>query len=147
MEGGSLTICSSDDVVQSAQQQAQVANADQLSIVPVVNGTTRGTLFTTSTLDAFKVDITGDFQKGEEDATLWSGADLIQTISKSGSTWGFPAGTEFWWANRTTTATFTAWAPATVADNYDSDGTSYTVENAIDANANSIIIEPIISGI
>lgn len=119
-----MAACSSDTVTENATQ-IKLSNADQLTMVPVVQGsTTRATAKTTATLNEFKVRITGKFQKGEENANLWD-EGLEQTVKKSGSAWvfdGLADGESYWWADKSTSATFTAWSPAdetqsiTVAD-------------------------------
>lgn len=120
-----LAACSNEEVVTNAQQTAAI-NGDQLQIVPVVTGNTRGTARTTANLPSFKVRITGNFQDGSGEETaatpITSGSEVV--VTKSGGSWAFPTGTEYWWADKTTEATFTAWYP----EDYT---TAVTVENAI----------------
>ena len=125
-----LAACSSEEVVNNAQQIAAV-NGDQLQIAPVVTGTTRATSTTTATLSAFQVYIDGKFQKGEEDATLWD--NQVRTITKSGASWNFPSGVAYWWADKSTTAKFTAVAPAILTEESTTapQEASITVENDI----------------
>lgn len=108
-----LAACSSDEVVTNVQQNAAI-NGDQLQIAPTVTGTTRATAVTTSNLASFKVRITGNFQDGSGEAAaanpIASGSEVV--VTKSGGSWTFPANTEYWWADKTTEATFTAWSPA-----------------------------------
>ncbi len=124
-----LASCSSDEVT-SVAQETPLANADQLVIRPVVQGTTRAVSTTTASLTGFDVFIEGDFQKGEENTELW-GAQK-QTVSKSGSSWVFPAGIEYWWANKSTTAKFTAFAPTGVIGESKPTTQSISVANDID---------------
>lgn len=126
-----LAACSNEEVVNEAKQNAAV-NADQLQIVPVVTGTTRATSTTTATLSAFQVYIDGKFQKGEEDATLWD--NQVRTITKSGASWNFPSGVAYWWADKSSTAKFTAVAPAILNEKTTTSTpqeASITVENGI----------------
>lgn len=120
-----LAACSSDEVVTNVQQNAAI-NGDQLQIAPTVTGTTRATAVTTSNLASFKVRITGNFQDGSGEAAaanpIASGSEVV--VTKSGGSWTFPANTEYWWADKTTEATFTAWSPADYT-------TSVQVANAI----------------
>lgn len=108
-----LAACSSEEVVNNAQQIAAV-NGDQLQIAPVVTGTTRAASTTTATLSEFQVYIDGKFQKGEEDAATWD--NMVRTISKSGSSWNFPTNVAYWWADKSSTAKFTAVAPAILTE-------------------------------
>ena len=126
-----LAACSSDEVVNNAQQIAAV-NGDQLQIAPVVQGNTRATAVTTSNLASFKVRITGNFQDGSGEETaaepIASGSEVV--VTKSGGSW--TTASEYWWADKTTEATFTAWSPADQT-------TAVTVENAI-ADQKDIIV-------
>lgn len=125
-----LAACSSDEVVTNVQQNAAI-NGDQLQIAPTVTGTTRATSTTTATLSAFQVYIDGKFQKGEEDTNLWD--PQVRTITKVGSSWNLPAGVEYWWADKSTTAKFTGVAPAILTDESTTAPTtaSISVENEI----------------
>ena len=125
-----LAACSSEEVVNNAQQIAAV-NGDQLQIAPVVTGTTRATSTTTATLSEFQVYIDGKFQKGEEDAATWD--NMVRTISKSGSSWNFPTNVAYWWADKSSTAKFTAVAPAILTEGSTTapQEASITVENDI----------------
>ena len=122
-----LAACSSDEITSQAQQ-TQLANGDQLSIYPSVQGTTRATSTTTATISDFNVIITGDFQDGDgtDAADITNG--LTQKVEKTSGKWGFQEGTEYWWKNKTSPATFQAWSPAALAE---SDLTAYQVKSAI----------------
>lgn len=125
-----MAACSSDTVTNDAQR-VQLGNADQLTIVPAVQGsTTRATSMTTSTLPSFNINIEGKFQKGEEDATLWGNG--VQTITRTGSSWNFPTGVQYWWADKSTNAKFTAWAPIGLTENNaTAEGAIVTVDDNI----------------
>ena len=126
-----LAACSNEEVVNNAQQIAAV-NGDQLQIAPVVTGTTRATAVTTSNLASFKVRITGNFQDGSGEETaatpITSGSEVV--VTKSGGSWS--TASPYWWADKTTEATFTAWSPADQT-------TAVTVENAI-ADQKDIVV-------
>lgn len=125
-----MAACSSDTVTNDAQR-VQLANADKLTIVPAVQGsTTRATSVTTSTLTAFDVYIEGKFQKGEENAALWD--NEVKTITKVGSSWNFPSTEQYWWADKSTAGKFTAMAPTgNISGTVKPTTTSVTVDDDI----------------
>ena len=126
-----MASCSNDEVVNQAVVD-KTPSADNLKFQAVVQGSTRATSTTTATLDAFKVKIDGKFQKSETNTELWT-ADQLQDITKAGSSWVFPDGVEYWWADKSSPAKFTAWAPTTWANGQDltDGGASITVDNDI----------------
>ena len=131
-----MASCSNDEVVNSV---SQTTKADRLQIVPAVQGATRATSTTTASLTAFNVKIEGKFQKGEENTAQWDDGSIVG-LSKTGSSWNFPSGTEYWWADKVTTAKFTAWAPTDLTTaNAFPDGTTVTIENDI-ANQKDVIL-------
>ena len=100
-----LTSCSNEE---AGQQSPQSLNANAVNLLPVVNGATRGTVYTDANLfGSFKVVMTGSFKKGPTTAAATAAAgDLVQTVTKSGSNWTMA--TPLYWADETTSATFTA---------------------------------------
>lgn len=123
-----MASCSNDEVVNSV---SQTTKADRLQIVPAVQGATRATSTTTASLTAFNVKIEGKFQKGEENTGLWDDGSIV-SLSKTGSTWNFPGTDQYWWADKVTTAKFTAWAPTDLTTaNAFPEGTTVTVKTDI----------------
>ena len=131
-----MASCSNDEVVNSV---SQTTKADRLQIYPNVQGATRATSTTTASLTAFNVKIEGKFQKGEENTELWPDGSIVG-LSKTGSSWNFPGTDQYWWADKVTTAKFTAWAPTDLTTaNAFPDGTTVTIENDI-ANQKDVIL-------
>lgn len=100
-----MVSCSnSDEVFESAPQ---VRNTE-LKLFPQIQGNTRGVVETTSSLSAFDVIIKGSF------ATTATGAPTsvseLVSATKGGSGWSL--GTNYFWGDESTSASFTAYANA-----------------------------------
>lgn len=114
-----MASCSnSDDAVIEQSARQQLAKADQLMIIPSINGaSTRADVLDASNLEKFYVNITGKFYEGAQDADKPTSTNDPKTswgnlITKNGASWNFSdAETKtYWWADATTKATFTAFS-------------------------------------
>ena len=105
-----MASCSNEDMIQESASVAQ--NSDQLTIRPIVSNASRGTVANSLDLTEFMVKIYGSFNTTNDrnDPTAWV-LPSTQKMTGSGSSWSFPDGVQFWWADQTTTAEFKAWAP------------------------------------
>lgn len=113
-----MVSCSnSDEVFESAPQLRNT----ELKLFPQIQGNTRGVVETTSSLSAFDVIIKGSFA-----TTATGGASDVSALvsaTKGGSGWSL--GTNYFWGDESTSASFTAYANA------------YTA--AVDADATQLI--------
>ena len=100
-----MVSCSnSDEVFESAPQLKNT----ELKMFPQIQGNTRGVVETTSSLSAFDVIITGSFATtATGDA---SAVPALVSATKGGSGWSL--GTNYYWGDDVTSATFTAFANA-----------------------------------
>lgn len=101
-----MVSCSnSDEVFESAPQ---VKNTE-LKLFPQIQGNTRGVVETTSSLSAFDVIINGSFATAPSGVEP-SSAPILVGATKGGSGWSL--GTNYYWGDESTPATFTAFANA-----------------------------------
>lgn len=100
-----MVSCSnSDEVFESAPQLRNT----ELKLFPQIQGNTRGVVETTSSLSAFDVIIKGSFA-----TTATGGASDVSALvsaTKGGSGWSL--GTNYFWGDESTSASFTAFANA-----------------------------------
>lgn len=100
-----MASCSnSEDVAQKVTS----ADAQELRLFPAVQGTTRGTVETTTSLSTFKVIINGSFSTPATTGIAPVATPFIETATKTGSSWNLT--TNYYWADDVTTASFTAYA-------------------------------------
>lgn len=113
-----MVSCSnSDEVFESAPQLKNT----ELKLFPQIQGNTRGVVETTSSLSAFDVIIKGSFATTATGAA--SDVSALVSATKGGSGWSL--GTNYFWGDESTSASFTAYANA------------YTA--AVDADATQLI--------
>ena len=132
-----LASCSNEST-DSQQSRVAQSNTAALNIVPVVQGTTRGTITADANLTTFHVEAigNGDFLTVDEGqaapdptnpGTYTSAFSSFQKdVAKNGSKWVIESGKEYYWSSKSMTATFQAWAPV----NFNPANT-YTIKNAL----------------
>ena len=102
-----MAACSND----GSMDQTAVANADvqNLQVYPVVNGLTRGTVWTNNNFESFHLSTSGDGFLKAIDGT--ETANIDGTVSKSSGIWRFDDGITYYWPSKNATANFLAYAP------------------------------------
>lgn len=117
-----LASCSSDSVVE--QPATKVVGANALQIYPELQGITRGEVWDNSNFKKFYLTTDAAFQTDETTPNSTDGSNKTTTFSqqlveKVGGTWqigavttpSVPAGTTWYWPSKSSSSSFTAWAP------------------------------------
>lgn len=144
-----LASCSNDKVVE--QNPSKVVEANALQIYPEIQGITRGPVWDNSNFKKFYLTTDGTFQTDATTPNSTDGSNKTTTFSqqlveKDGGTWqigevtvttsSVPAGTTWYWPSKSSSSSFTAWAP------YETPAFlpgSYTASTAI-ANQKDILV-------
>lgn len=102
-----MAACSNDE----SMDQSTVGNTDvqNLQVYPVVNGLTRGTVWTNNNFESFHLSTSGDGFLKASDGTETTNID--GTVSKTSGIWGFDDGITYYWPSKSAKANFSAYAP------------------------------------
>lgn len=115
-----MASCSNSDDI---QQPAAASGAPSLQVYPVVNGLTRGTVWTNSNFASFHLTTSGDGFVTTDNGTDTPAA-IDANVTKSDGKWGFGS-TTYYWPSKKSSNNFLAYSPTTfsLSSDYEANST------------------------
>ena len=128
-----IASCTSDSIVE--QPATKVVSAEALQIYPEIQGITRGTVWDNSIFTQFKLTTSGTFQTGStQEAPGTTQTFNGATVTKTSGTWKIGEQETWYWPSKSSTSSFTAWAPIDAAAG------SYTADYNDLSNLQDIVV-------